>query len=114
MKEGSTLTYQIPWDNEHGEMSETARIWRGGKYVEPGWRDNFEFRATLEVQAIYWRDSSAVALTDETGAKYNMFITDFEKAILAGVNVIDGKMTSSWTFIKRGSHYGVRSMEAPK
>lgn len=106
--------YQIPWDHEAGQMSEYSRIWRGGKYVEPGWRDNFEFEATLEITAIYWRDSSAVTLVDEAGAKYNMFITDFEKLILAGVSIVNSRITSRWTFIKRGSHYGVRSLEAKK
>lgn len=100
------MTYQIPWDEDKGQP------WNWG--ASKSWRDNFEFEATLTMTSMYWSYGSAVHWTDEAGGVYTMFITDFEKALLAGKSVIDRKITGRFTFIKRGTKFGIRFTDVPR
>ena len=99
--------FRLPWNPAVGQQKD--------RYGATEYRDNFDFTATLTLEFMSWSYGSTVKLRDdETGLSYYMFITDFEKMILHGISIIDKKVTAHWTFIKRGTKYGLRAVEAPK
>lgn len=102
--------YQIPWD-VNGPLSHVYR-WMDQDRIE--WRDNITFEATLTIESFYWRQASAVYLKDEADTTYKMFIADFEKMVLAGRKIENARVRAEWTFIKRGTAYGIRDVTAPK
>jgi hypothetical protein len=104
----------VPWDDEK-DGPFLGYYGRYAKTEDWSWRENFEFVAILKIEWISWTYDSCVHLLDETaGTEYNMFLTDFEKMLLSGTSVYDCHIAGRWTWIKRGTKFGLRSVDAPK
>jgi len=75
------------------------------------WVDNFVLTSTLKIYD-YGRGRSAVhfLVEDNTGRKYNMFLTDMFHAITHFK--IEGSviMHDRWTICKRGANYGIEAI----
>jgi len=74
----------------------------GYKYI-----DNFEWEDTLEYEC-FGRGTSAAHLyfkSTITGNSYQMFLKDFEDIVKL---LVDGKVTGTFTFCKRGQNYGIK------
>lgn len=69
------------------------------------WKDNYVFTDTLEF-VDYERDRSAFnfIFKDSNGSRYHMFLKESIRVIPL-LNY--GKITGSWTFVKRGTCYGI-------
>jgi hypothetical protein len=103
------MSYKIPLDRETGGQ-------HLGYYRSQGaeWVDNFEFVATLRIEWMSWRHSSTVRLIDDTtGKKYTMFIADLQNLIVVGKTISDSKISGIWTFVKRGTEFGVKLADVP-
>ncbi len=53
------------------------------------------------------RSSAVFYFEDSTGATYQMFMTDMDH-LLSSKNLIDGKVTGTWTYCKRGKNFGIK------
>ena len=70
--------------------------------------ENRKFKETLTYIGYSRGRSSAVFLfKDSTGAKYQMFMTDMDD-MLRSKDIVDGKITGTWTYVKRGRNFGIR------
>lgn len=106
--------YPIPFDPVHmGCMHYPERVYQGsrgvGRYLDPLWMDNFEFEATL-IYEDYGRGRSAAYFffkDEATGAIHSMFMRDFHD-VIRRCTLDQGRVTSRWTFIKRGMNYGIQ------
>ena len=69
--------------------------------------DNFEWEDTIEYEC-FGRGTSAAHLyfrSTITGKSYQMFLKDFEDIVKL---LVDGKVTGTFTFCKRGQNYGIK------
>lgn len=53
------------------------------------------------------RSSAVFNFKDSTGATYQMFMKDVDE-LLSSKNLIDGKVTGTWTYCKRGKNFGIK------
>lgn len=93
--------YQIPFDENGNQID-----WEGWSSTE--WRDNYQFEATLTYRS-YGRGRSSVTFywNDADGHSYTMFLSDLDDILSKGK--LDGNcVTGRWTFVKKGSSYGVK------
>jgi hypothetical protein len=104
------VTYKVPLDSETG-----GQYLGYGKSNHTNWVDNFEFVADLRIEWMSWRQASTVRLIDDvTGQRFHMFIADLQNTILFGKTIADSKISGTWTFIKRGTEYGVKLVDVPR
>jgi hypothetical protein len=106
-KKGS---YQIPFDQKGNMQSYPLGTYvkRGDAWetVEPEWRDNTPFEATLEYVGFYrGRSAAGMCFKDAAGHEYPMFMKDFE-AVVPFMHA--GRVTGVWRGTKRGANYGVQ------
>lgn len=96
--------YQIPFD-ENGDLINYPE-----SFMNPVFKDNFEFGDTLEY-VDYSRGRSAAYfnfVSLNTNRKYTMFMTDFNDI----VHLLEkGRITGTFTFQKRGMNYGVKKID---
>ncbi|WP_315782338.1 hypothetical protein [Bradyrhizobium sp. SZCCHNPS1003] len=97
--------YKIPFDKD-GNQQHCADSWTSG--LE--WRDNVPFVATL-TYAGYSRGRSAANFDfrDHNGKLVVVFLKDFEAMV---THLVNGSVTGSFKFIKRGQNYGCQLIEA--
>jgi len=98
--------YQIPFDEDGNQMhyADTS-IWKAKE-----WRDNCKFEDCLEYMT-YCRGRSATYFEFQgvdMDRKYTMFLKEFD-AIVKKLD--NGMLSGTWTFIKRGTNYGVKLVE---
>lgn len=93
--------------NEKGQI----RWWDpGARCIEQygyHYEDNFEWEDTLKYET-FGRGTSAAHLwfrSTITGKEYMMFLTDFSNIVEL---LVEGKLTGTFTFCKRGANYGVK------
>lgn len=99
------MTYKIPFD-ENGNMMTYTDSWCTSHEL----KDNFEWEDEL-VYTDYSKGRSAVNFeftSRKTGKIYNMFLSDFCRNIIF---LEDGKLKGKFTFIKRGSNFGIMKVE---
>jgi hypothetical protein len=98
----------IPFDRNGNQLS-YADSWsmRNGGY----WRKNTPFQATMKVIEIRrGRSAMQYILQDTQGHTYIMFPKDMLN-LLQQFGVVMGVATPvMWTFVKRGSNYGVQAI----
>lgn len=72
------------------------------------WEDNRIFSTTMTFHS-YSRGRSAAGFNfkDENDRNYYMFLTDISDMIRE-VTLDHGKVSGKWTFVKRGTNYGVK------
>ena len=116
-KNGNLLDYS--WNGITEKEKEICK--RDGK-VEHFWgRDNtlhevfvpnFEFEDTLIFKHFSRGRSSVKAHfeSQNTGKKYEMFISDLEDVILNN-SLTNGRVSGKFTFVKKGQNYGVLLLE---
>lgn len=75
------------------------------------WVENRVFENTL-TYIDFGRGRSAVTFyfTGKDGERYPMFIKDFDELIRKH-SLVNGSVTARWTFVKRGSNYGIKLAE---
>lgn len=73
------------------------------------WLDNVPFHATLELGGIERGRSAAHFLWNDadSGANYQMFMTDVADLMQSAQGVQGGKVRGWWIVVKRGNNYGV-------
>lgn len=75
------------------------------------WVENKVFTDTL-TYIDYGRGRSSVTFyfkgTDD--AQYPMFLTDMN-SLLHNKNIVDSKVSGTWTFAKRGANYGIKLVD---
>ena len=72
------------------------------------WKDNFEFDAHLAfVGMSRGRSAAYFHLRSAEGNTYTMFMSDILDLLQRG-RVIEGACYGRWTFVKKGSNYGVK------
>lgn len=54
------------------------------------------------------RSAKYLMLTDENGYRYSMFVKDLLTIVQGTVNIVEGKLSGTWTFAKRGTNYGIK------
>jgi len=91
--------YEIPFDRD-GNQLHYPESWKIGLH----WRKNEPFTDTLTYDT-YSRGRSAAYFNFKRsdGTELVMFMTDFEKVVPLMIN---GKVTGTFQFIKRGQNYG--------
>jgi hypothetical protein len=116
--------YKIPFDFDgnlveydgarvrHPTETNTVQYTSGprqvAKYVDPQYKDNYIFEATLTFKSIHrGRSAAHFIVEDEHGHKYVMFMTDL-LTVLENCKIDRGKVHEHWTFIKRGKNYGIQ------
>ena len=78
-----------------------------GRKIE--WRENYEFDETLTVESMErGRSAARFILKDEHGRRYGMFMTDMLDLIQTAELIAYGHIDARWTFVKRGSNYGIK------
>jgi hypothetical protein len=94
------VVHQIPFDEAgnqlHYPMSQTTT-----------WKDNYQFPDELQYIS-YARGRSAAYFQFEstiTKRRFTMFLTDFDAIVK---HLVDGKLSGTWTFCKRGENFGVQ------
>lgn len=92
-----------------GVVDDPDSTWYGYKaakleYIKP-------FEANIRILDYYTgRSARGLNLQNEdTGVKYTMFMSDFIDFIRHG-NVKDGIMVGTWTVVKKGANFGIRSV----
>jgi hypothetical protein len=75
------------------------------------WEENKVFNDTL-TYIDYGRGRSSVTFYFKgiDDAQYPMFLTDMS-SLLLNKDIIDGKVTGTWTFVKRGKNYGIKLVD---
>lgn len=53
------------------------------------------------------RSSAVFYFKDSAGATYQMFMKDMND-LLSSKDMIDGKVTGTWTYCKRGQNFGIK------
>lgn len=86
-----------------------------GRYIEVDetiWKENFEFEDTLIITGMSRGRSAANFNLQSTidSKNYNLFMTDIVD-LIRKVTITNGKIKGRWTFVKRGSNYGVKLLE---
>lgn len=78
--------------------------------IEPEWRPNTPFQATLTLDGTARGHSAAYfRWTDEHGAEYPMFISDLSDLLASNTTAVRaGSVTGWWMVAKKGSNYGLR------
>lgn len=112
MKPKKTL---IPFSTLDGNMcsytgclpystADTAR--NKGRWI---WKENYVFEDELKFKGFYRGCSSAGAkfISLKDGKEYNVFLKDLEQIITAK-DLCSGVISGQFTFVKRGSNYGIR------
>jgi hypothetical protein len=96
---------KIPFD-EHGYFVSYPGINFHERYE---WKPNYVFEDELQFLGFY-RGRSSAGITFESKkhkSQYTMFLIDFKDLILN--NLVEfGKIQGKWTFVKRGTNFGVR------
>ena len=72
------------------------------------WKDNYEFKDTLTF--VDWgrgRGPTNFEFVDSFDNEYQMFMVDFCDMI-SKANINHGEVEGKWTFIKRGTDYGIK------
>ena len=99
---------QIPFDpiTGHQQHYPQVRYQRVSQPVEPIWKDNHEFEATLTFRTFCRGRSAAYSIfADGKGQEYSIFLTDLADIIPKMVN---GVVTGTFTYCKRGQNYGTK------
>ena len=117
---------QVPYDQRGGLMHfpethydwtnverdpENPRVWKSPPVpIEPDWRDNAPFKATLTLKHTHRGRSAAYFVwADETGAEFPMFISDMADLACSLIGIgPGGVVVADWIVAKRGQNYGVR------
>lgn len=101
--------YEIPFDQSGNQLHYPDAGWlpNGGGEAPIDWRPNTAFTDTLVYEG-YRRGRSAAyfefhRVSDKT--KACMFLTDFDDVARL---MVQGRLTSRWTFVKRGQNYGIK------
>lgn len=99
----------IPFSRKTGNMLDYSWDTVGEDNQRTVWKENYEFDDVLEFTHFTRGRSSVKAhfksLSD--GKLYEMFITDFEKMLLAG-RLDRAQVCGRFTFCKRGANYGIK------
>lgn len=114
--EGNMLDYSY-----HGISEEEKEICKENKRVEHFRRDgtlaevfvpNYEFEDVLSFEYFSRGRSSVKAhfVSENTGLKYEMFISDFED-VLKSNRIANCRIKGKFTFVKKGQNYGVMLVE---
>lgn len=100
----SKSSYQIPFD-KHGNLLSYP------DYDVDQWKDNYVFKSKMTL-VTYGRGRSSVVFIfkDNNGFKYPMFVSDFLDMTLA-VTLDKGFVEGSFTFVKKGSNYGLKYID---
>lgn len=95
----------IPFQAQSGKLIENASHAKGNPNVD--WKPNKIFSAKLTFSYVVRRRSTKYVLTDKKGREYPMFSADMIDVLMnAWIN--KGSVDGYWSYIKRGSFYGVR------
>jgi len=86
-----------------------------GRYIEVDytiWKENYEFKDTLIITGMSLGRSAANFNLQSTinNKNYNLFMTDIVD-LIQKATITQGKINGRWTFVKRGSNYGVKLIE---
>ena len=109
-----TKTILYPFNKETGELLHWADEKNLGFIASQNvcrnieWKENFTFTENLQFSSVI-RGRSAVTFIwkDEGGKFYPMMIKDLTLLLQKGT-IVDGKVFyGEWTFVKRGSNYGI-------
>ena len=74
------------------------------------WVDNYEFDDVLTyIEFDRGRSSAYFIWSSKSGKKFTMFLIDLHDAIK---HLVDGKLTGTFTFCKRGTNYGVKLLKS--
>jgi hypothetical protein len=77
------------------------------------WRDPYEFEARLTYHSFGRGRSAAYFIwADEEGNQYPMFMSEVDR-LLRLARFEGGSVSGRWSFVKRGSNYSIRLVEAP-
>lgn len=100
--------YQIPFD-ANGNQQHYPEPWYVGQYpnhqrVEPNWQDNHKFSDVLTFDG-YSRGRSAAyfGFLRADGRSVTVFLKEFEGIV---PHMVNGKVSGTFSFIKRGQNYG--------
>lgn len=115
-RKGNMLDYSY-----HGISEEEKEICKESKRVEHFWGDgtlrevfvpNYEFEDVLTFESFSRGCSSVKAhfVSDNTGLKYEMFISDFAD-VLKSDCIANCRIKGKFTFVKKGKNYGVMLVE---
>ncbi len=71
-------------------------------------KDVYTFSDTMTItNYARGRSSAQFRLTDSQGKTYCMFLSDaFD--MISRTNILKGKVSGSWTFVKKGANYGIQ------
>ena len=100
--------YKIPFYKEGGQLVDYTPYREGhGDYIE--WKDNYTFQDEMRVVDTKRGRSAAhfVIESCRTGTKYTLFLTDALTIFQKGI-IVNGVVSGWWTFVKRGSNYGLK------
>lgn len=94
---------RIPFDEDGHPMVYADGGW--SKCAE--WRDNTPFEDTLTFKNFTRGRSAAraVFLSKALGCRVEMFLATLKTVI---PNLVEGKLSGTWRFEKRGQNYGIR------
>lgn len=95
--------YEIPFDEKGNQLDYPG-------WGSINWRANHTFKDTLTYES-YGRGRSAVTFTfaRSDGRTVTMFVSDLDDVVR---QMVGGKITGEFTFIKRGQNYGCRLVAA--
>ena len=113
------MTDKIPW-GWHWSFEQQKRIFGplnypeittgpDNKMVDPLFKPNDPFIATLKIQEIHrGRSAAGFIWVDQSGVEYYMFMKDTLELLKNPFVKIDGgSVHGTWKFVKRGSNYGI-------
>ena len=95
------MSYKIPFD-KNGQQPYPWEYAEGFRWV-----DNHGFDATLTFDGYYRGRSAGGFRFKDNLYTYYMFMKDIDQLIKGRV-LEYGKVTGTWTFIKRGMNYGIK------
>lgn len=109
----SENNYKAAWDEKNKRLyGYFCKSEDDDNYVEVDaivWKENYEFIDTLVLDG-YSRGRSAANFnlkSKSDGKNYNLFMKD-TLHLIQNATVYKGEIHAKWTFVKRGSNYGIQ------
>lgn len=108
--------YEKQLQEYNNKDKEIQEMMKNGRYIEVDsiiWKENYEFEDTLYLNGMSrGRSAANFDLLSQTNSKsYNLFMTDIVDMVQNG-NINKGIIKGRWTFVKRGSNYGIKLLES--
>lgn len=109
---------KVPLDEDGNLLDDGWGKWKhdpqtGWARIDPEFKDNFEFEATLQLneQGTSTRSSFKFEFQDiSNGRTFRMFAPDFIK-VVQQKDIHHGQVAGKWTFVKKGNKYGLKLVE---